>query len=156
MPREKKKCVPFIYFFYLVPSPLAAYIVPPPRLVSSGFLLLKKSKVTLHAEFNNFKEEGMGEDQTKGRIGHEAAHSLSPGTYKYYFVVNGLRRSVKLTLFCGGCRCRRRGGVGGVARAGVFSSCWLVAAKSSILLCPPPLPPKTTKKTRHGSHQERK
>ncbi|CAM9474289.1 unnamed protein product, partial [Ectocarpus fasciculatus] len=49
-------------------------------------------QVTLHAEFNCFKEEGMGEDQTKGRIGHEACHQLSPGTYKYYFMVDGCRR----------------------------------------------------------------
>ena len=50
--------------------------------------------MTLRAEFNNYKEEGMGEDQTEGHIGHEASHSLSPGTYKYFFVVNGERRSV--------------------------------------------------------------
>lgn len=50
--------------------------------------------MTLHAEFNCFKEEGMGEDQTEGHIGHEACHYLSPGTYKYYFVVNGSRRLV--------------------------------------------------------------
>ncbi|CAN0192804.1 unnamed protein product, partial [Ectocarpus sp. 12 AP-2014] len=54
-------------------------------------------QVTLHAEFNYFKEEGMGEDQTKGRIGHEACHYLSPGTYKYYFMVNG-RRTVDESL----------------------------------------------------------
>lgn len=57
-------------------------------------------KVTLHAEFNCFKEEGMGEDQTEGRIGHEACHYLSPGTYKYYFVVNGRRRSVATAVLC--------------------------------------------------------
>lgn len=34
----------------------------------------------------------MGEDQTEGQIGHEASHSLSPGTYKYYFIVDGRRR----------------------------------------------------------------
>ena len=56
-------------------------------------------KVTLHAEFNCFKEEGMGEDQTEGHIGHEACHFLSPGTYKYYFMVNGQRRLVLLLLF---------------------------------------------------------
>ncbi|CAN0316784.1 unnamed protein product, partial [Ectocarpus sp. 13 AM-2016] len=54
-------------------------------------------QVTLHAEFNCFKEEGMGEDQTKGRIGHEACHYLSPGTYKYYFMVDG-RRTVDESL----------------------------------------------------------
>ncbi|CAM9792086.1 unnamed protein product, partial [Ectocarpus sp. 8 AP-2014] len=54
-------------------------------------------QVTLHAEFNCFKEEGMGEDQTKDRIGHEACHHLSPGTYKYYFMVDG-RRTVDVSL----------------------------------------------------------
>lgn len=57
-------------------------------------LLMTSDKVTLHAEFNCFKEEGMGEDQTEGQIGHEICHDLSPGTYKYYFMVNGRRRLV--------------------------------------------------------------
>ncbi|CAN0200521.1 unnamed protein product [Pylaiella littoralis] len=49
-------------------------------------------QVSLHAEFNSYKKEGMGEDQTEGRIGHEASHSLSPGAYKYFFMVDGRRR----------------------------------------------------------------
>ncbi|CAM9590049.1 unnamed protein product, partial [Scytosiphon promiscuus] len=58
-------------------------------------------QVTLHAEFNCFKEEGMGEDQTAGRIGHQITHFLSPGTYKYFFTVDGRRRvDESLPVYC--------------------------------------------------------
>lgn len=51
-----------------------------------------KYQVTLHGEFNRFADEGMREDQVQGRIGHSSTHSLSPGSYKYFFMVDGRRR----------------------------------------------------------------
>lgn len=49
-------------------------------------------QVTLHTEFNAFRAEGMGEDQSRENPGHEAVILLSPGTYKYYFTVDDRRR----------------------------------------------------------------
>lgn len=70
----------------------------------------------------------MDEDQTKGRTGHEACHYLSPGTYKYYFMVDG-RRAVdeSLPVVGGGdgnskpggkARGGRKGGDGGLGDEG--------------------------------------
>ena len=38
----------------------------------------------------------MGEDQVQGQIGHRTTHSLSRGTYKYFFMVDGRRRCERL------------------------------------------------------------
>lgn len=46
----------------------------------------------LHGEFNHFEGQGMEED---GPSVHETTLSLSPGKYKYYFVMGGQRRSVE-------------------------------------------------------------
>lgn len=49
----------------------------------------------LHGEFNQFEGQGMGEDQAQRRSVYETILLLSPGKYKYYFVVDGQRRSVE-------------------------------------------------------------
>ncbi|CAM9884733.1 unnamed protein product, partial [Discosporangium mesarthrocarpum] len=51
-----------------------------------------RHRVTLHADFDYFKGEAMGEDQRAEQLAHEAIHFLPPGVYKYYFMVEGKRR----------------------------------------------------------------
>lgn len=57
--------------------------------------LICEHKVMLHGEFNQFEGQGMEEDQAQRPSVHKTTLLLSPGKYKYYFAMDGHRRSAE-------------------------------------------------------------